>query len=48
MSPVIPTSLLEGVPEISPVLGLKLAQLGKPLAEKVAVPAVVEAVGWKT
>jgi hypothetical protein len=27
---------------------LTLAQLGKPLAEKVAVPEVVEAVGWNT
>lgn len=48
MSPVTPTSLLVGVPEISPVLALKPAQLGKPLAENVAVPAVVEAVGWNT
>jgi hypothetical protein len=46
MSPVTPTLLLAGVPEIWPVLGLKLAQLGKPLAEKVAVPEVVETVGW--
>ena len=48
MLPVTPTLLLVGVPEISPVLGFRLAQLGKPLAEKVAVPEVVEAVGWNT
>ena len=48
MSPVTPTLLLLGVPEISPVLELTLAQLGKPLAEKVAVPPVVETVGWNT
>jgi hypothetical protein len=46
MSPVVPTLLLAGVPEIAPLLGLKLAQLGNPLTEKLAVPVVVEAVGW--
>ena len=45
--PVIPTLLAVGDPEIAPVLELKLAQLGKPLTEKVAVPLVMEAVGWK-
>jgi hypothetical protein len=48
MLPVVPTLLLVGVPEISPVLWLKLAQLGKPLAENVAVPPVAETVGWNT
>ena len=48
MSPVAPTLRAVGVPEISPVLELNLVQLGKPLAEKVAVPPVVEAVGWNT
>jgi hypothetical protein len=48
MAPVTPTLLLVGVPETSPVLGLMLAQLGKPLAEKVAVPPVVDTVGWNT
>jgi hypothetical protein len=48
MLPVVPTWLLVGVPEIWPVLELKLAQLGKPLAEKLTVPPVVETVGWNT
>ena len=48
MLPLVPTWLLVGVPEIAPVAWLKLAQLGNPLAEKVAVPPLVETVGWNT
>ena len=46
MVPVIPTLLAVGDPETAPVLELKLAQAGKPLTENVAVPLVMEAVGW--
>jgi hypothetical protein len=46
MLPLVPTSLVVGVPEIAPVAELMVAQTGKPLAEKVAVPPVVDTVGW--
>jgi hypothetical protein len=48
MLPVVPTSLLAGVPEISPLLVLMVAQPGRPVAEKAAVPPVVTTVGWNT
>jgi hypothetical protein len=44
--PVVPTLLLAGVPEIWPVLASRLAQLGKPVAVKVAAPLLVDTVGW--
>ena len=45
---VVPTSPPVGVPDISPVLELMVAQLGRPVAERVAVPPVVWTVGWNT
>jgi hypothetical protein len=43
--PVVPTLPLAGVPEIAPVPASRLAQLGNPVAVKVAVPLLVDTVG---
>jgi hypothetical protein len=43
---VVPTLLAVGVPESSPVLLLKLAQVGAPVTENVTVPLLVDTLGW--